>query len=101
MKTLVLTIAASAAFLAAPTAVANDCATCGGARTWGLHAHKYERFTGWFHSGNSQAPRLQASPWYSYWPYNGHFMTPAPFGGPFVPPPTVGGGMANPYFPGH
>ena len=94
-------LAFAAAFLFAPVAaLADDCASCGGGgRTWGPHAHKSERFTGWFHS-TSQTPKLQASPWYTYWPYNGHFMTPAPFGGPFVPPPAVGGGMANPYFPG-
>ena len=91
---------ASAAFLAAPYASAGDCATCGsggGARTWGPHAHKSERFTGWFHS-SSQAPKLQTAPWFSYFPYNGQFMTPAPFGGQFNP---AGGGMVNPYFPGH
>ncbi|MFO0937060.1 MAG: hypothetical protein U0798_11155 [Gemmataceae bacterium] len=107
MKTLVLTLAAAAAFLAAPVAFAGDCPSCGdgggyagGPRVWGPKAHKYERFTGWFHS-SSKPPKLTAAPWYLYYPYNGQFMTPAPYGAPFVPPPAVGGGMANPYFPGH
>ena len=44
-------------------------------------------------------PTFQAAPWYSYWPYNAHFMTPAPIGGQFAPPPGVNGNMTNPYFP--
>ena len=100
MTKLFFTLAA-AAILAAPAAFAGDCATCGsgggGARTWGPHAHKNERFTGWFHGG-SQAPKLQPAPWFTYFPYNGQFMTPGPIGGPNGGP---GGGMVNPYFPGH
>jgi hypothetical protein len=49
-------------------------------------------------------PAFQAAPWYLYYPYNAHFMTPAPtpdadFGpaGPGAYPP---GGYTNPYFPG-
>jgi hypothetical protein len=53
-------------------------------------------------------PAFQAAPWYSYYPYNSHFMTPAPMMSPFAAPPYVGGGyggfgaqgmMTNPYFP--
>jgi len=44
-------------------------------------------------------PTFQAAPWYLYWPYNAHFMTPAPIYGPYMPPPGVGGAMINPYFP--
>jgi hypothetical protein len=44
-------------------------------------------------------PAFQAAPWYLYWPYNSHFMTPAPlFGAPSYGPPAAGG-MVNPYFP--
>lgn len=50
---------------------------------------------------NRPVPTFQAAPWYLYWPYNAHFMTPAPLGAPFVPPPGVGGAMMNPYFPSH
>ena len=44
-------------------------------------------------------PAFQAAPWYLYWPYNAHFMTPSPLQGPYYAPPPVGGGMVNPYFP--
>jgi hypothetical protein len=43
-------------------------------------------------------PAFQAAPWYLYFPYNGHFQTPAPMMGGFTPPPA-GAGMMNPYFP--
>lgn len=44
-------------------------------------------------------PAFQAAPWYLYFPYNGHFQTPAPMAGaPFYAPPG-GGYQANPYFP--
>jgi hypothetical protein len=46
-------------------------------------------------------PAFQAAPWYHYWPYNAHFMTPAPLTGAYYAPPPVGGMFANPYFPGH
>lgn len=43
-------------------------------------------------------PAFQAAPWYMYWPYNAHFMTPAPMmGAPAAGPGGVP--MANPYFP--
>ena len=44
-------------------------------------------------------PAFQAAPWYLYFPYNGHFQTPAPLMGAFYPPPS-GPAMGNPYFPG-
>lgn len=44
-------------------------------------------------------PAFQAAPWYLYWPYDGHFLTPAPLTGPFYAPPTAGGTLTNPYFP--
>jgi hypothetical protein len=45
-------------------------------------------------------PTFQASPWYLYWPYDGHFLTPAPVTGAFYGPPTAGNFPVNPYFPG-
>ncbi len=46
-------------------------------------------------------PVFQAAPWYQYWPYDGHFMTPAPIaGGAFYGPPMTGNFPVNPYFPG-
>jgi hypothetical protein len=48
--------------------------------------------------GKQPLPAFQAAPWYLYWPYNSHFMTPAPLTGAYYAPPTAG--QANPYFPG-
>ena len=45
-------------------------------------------------------PVFQAAPWYNYWPYDGHFLTPAPVSGPFYGPPLTGNFPVNPYFPG-
>ncbi|MCS6864306.1 MAG: hypothetical protein RMJ56_03130 [Gemmataceae bacterium] len=44
-------------------------------------------------------PVFQAAPWYQYWPYDGHFLTPAPISGPFHAPPLTGHFPVNPYFP--
>jgi len=55
-------------------------------------------------------PAFQAAPWYLYWPYNGHFQTPAPlfggYGGGYGGGGYGGGGYGggyggqmNPYFP--
>jgi hypothetical protein len=49
-------------------------------------------------------PAFQAAPWYTYFPYNGHFQTPAPMPGQDVPGPMgygygAGNGWMNPYFP--
>lgn len=43
-------------------------------------------------------PAFQAAPWYLYWPYQGHFMTPAPLPGAGYGPPGAGP-LVNPYFP--
>lgn len=40
-------------------------------------------------------PAFQAAPWYTYWPYNSHFQTPAPLPGAEG---FGGGGWTNPYF---
>ena len=45
-------------------------------------------------------PVFQAAPWYLYWPYDGHFLTPAPVQGAFYGPPGPGNFPVNPYFPG-
>jgi hypothetical protein len=44
-------------------------------------------------------PAFQAAPWYLYWPYNAHFMTPAPLTGAYYAPPSGPGMSVNPYFP--
>ncbi|QDU21631.1 hypothetical protein [Urbifossiella limnaea] len=49
---------------------------------------------------NRQLPAFQAAPWYLYWPYDGHFQTPAPVHAPFYGPPAGGNFPVNPYFPG-
>ncbi len=53
------------------------------------------------HQSNSKPvlPVFQAAPWYLYWPYDAHFMTPAPMQGAFYPPPGVGAYGNQPYFP--
>jgi hypothetical protein len=45
-------------------------------------------------------PTIQAAPWYLYWPYDGHFQTPAPVSAPPQLPPgyTL---PYNPYNPGY
>lgn len=78
----------------APTAAANGgggCATCGGAN-YGPRLPFFRK---------TPVPAFQAAPWYLYWPYNQHFMTPAPLQGAYYGPPGggMGGGMQNPYFP--
>ena len=53
------------------------------------------------HFGSRQPlPVYQAAPWYLYWPYDGHFQTPAPVSGAFYGPPTQGNFPVNPYFQG-
>ncbi|HEY1188629.1 MAG TPA: hypothetical protein VGE74_13330 [Gemmata sp.] len=44
-------------------------------------------------------PAFQAAPWYNYWPYDAHFLTPAPVSGAFYGPPMTGNFPVNPYFP--
>ncbi len=48
----------------------------------------------------TKLPAFQAAPWYNYWPYDAHFLTPAPISGPFYGPPLTGNFPVNPYFPG-
>jgi hypothetical protein len=45
-------------------------------------------------------PVYQAAPWYNYWPYDAHFLMPAPISGQFYGPPMTGNFPVNPYFPG-
>jgi hypothetical protein len=53
-----------------------------------------------FRGHNTQLPVFQAAPWYLYWPYDAHFLTPAPVTGAFYGPPIPGNFPVNPYFPG-
>jgi hypothetical protein len=59
----------------------------------------YPRYSLFGH-GNKNLPAFQAAPWYLYWPYDAHFLTPAPVTGAFYGPPTPGNFPVNPYFPG-
>jgi hypothetical protein len=54
--------------------------------------------TVWGNNGQT-LPVYQAAPWYLYWPYDAHFMTPAPIGGAFYAPPIPGNFPVQPYFP--
>ena len=51
---------------------------------------------GYGHRG-PQLPVFLAAPWYLYWPYDAHFMTPAPVAAPFFAPPAPGNYPAQPY----
>jgi hypothetical protein len=98
-------LAAAAALGLAATAEANG-------PNWGRHGcngpfcntPNYPRFHGSWRStllgGHQQPlPTFQAAPWYLYWPYDGHFLTPAPVTGAFYGPPAGGNFPVNPYFP--
>ncbi|MBX9625205.1 MAG: hypothetical protein K2X82_15465 [Gemmataceae bacterium] len=96
--------AAAAALGLAGTAAANG-------PNWGRHGcngpfcnnANYPRFHGSWRStlftGQQPLPTFQAAPWYLYWPYDGHFLTPAPVTGAFYGPPGAGNFPVNPYFP--
>ena len=99
MKKLIFSLVAMAATAAVASAnPPGDCPSCGnggGAAGYGGkhgHVHKYDRFTGWFRGFHQ--PKPQQYPWYQYWPYNGQFMTPFPYGGG-----AGTGQLVNPYFP--
>ena len=49
--------------------------------------------------GGYTLPVYQAAPWYLYWPYDAHFLTPAPVHGAFYAPPIPGNFPVQPYFP--
>lgn len=97
MKKLVFAASAAALF-----AAASSSAEAGGCP--GGYCQQPGPFQGGLFSKSYKSgpmPAFQAAPWYLYWPYNAHFMTPAPLAGaPFYAPPTAAGGLHNPYFPG-
>lgn len=92
MKKILFAVAAAALFAASATTA--SAAGCQGplcqqpAPTTGLFGKFF---------GKQPLPAFQAAPWYLYWPYNAHFMTPAPLTGPYYAPPPAG--LGNPYFP--
>src|SRR5262245_26505561 len=61
---------------------------------------KYYSLGSCLFGSRQQLPVFQAAPWYLYWPYDAHFLTPAPVTGAFYGPPMPGNFPVNPYFPG-
>jgi hypothetical protein len=62
---------------------------------------KYPTLSSYLFKSHQQPalPTYQAAPWYLYWPYDAHFMTPAPVNAPWYGPPVGGNFPVNPYFP--
>jgi hypothetical protein len=74
------------------------CRNCGGHGAGHAPATLFQGFG--FQKQKQKLPVFQAAPWYQYWPYDAHFLTPAPVAGPFYGPPLTGNFPINPYFPG-
>jgi len=93
-------------FVIALAVAATVAATAGTASAFGhpcngpfCNQAAYPKYYSLF-GGRQNAPVFQAAPWYLYWPYDAHFLTPAPVTGAFYGPPTPGNFPVNPYFPG-
>jgi hypothetical protein len=99
IRLLMIAVVTSAALAASATDVAAD-GTPGGFFTNQCPYPKYYTFGAFAGHGQKPLPMYQAAPWYLYWPYDGHFLTPAPVSGAFYGPPTAGNFPVNPYFPG-
>jgi hypothetical protein len=97
MKKLIIAIAA----IAVTAAVATDSRASGYCNGPLCQPPPAVQAGGLFHKlfVKQPLPAFQAAPWYLYWPYNAHFMTPAPLNGAYYAPPT--GPIANPFFPNH
>lgn len=52
-----------------------------------------------FYGKTQTLPVYLAAPWYLYWPYDAHFLTPAPAFGAYYAPPMMGNYPVQPYFP--
>jgi hypothetical protein len=90
-------------FLFAFAAVVVLAATADNAQAFGrktIAPPKYGTAAGALGANQQPLPVFQAAPWYLYWPYDGHFLTPAPVQGAFYGPPGPGNFPVNPYFPG-
>lgn len=76
------------------------CSTCGSKFSFGHRTIGVPQPSTLFNGAHHQKlPVFQAAPWYMYWPYDGHFLTPAPVNGAFYGPPVTGNFPVNPYFP--
>lgn len=80
--------------------MAGQASASGGCRGPFCNQSHYPKHYTLFGSHKAPQPTFQAAPWYLYWPYDGHFMTPAPVQGGFYGPPTAGNFPVNPYYPG-
>ncbi len=106
--TLIAVLATAALGASASTALADGlgcagpgCAGPGCAGKGGYCPYpQYYNWGSYAFGGCCKKPQFQAAPWYLYWPYDGHFLTPAPVTGAFYGPPTPGNFPVNPYFPG-
>ncbi len=84
------------------SAVAVLAFAVGGANAQGFSGHSpspYSNQHGSYHSYGRTLPVFMAAPWYLYWPYDAHFMTPAPVQGAWNGPPMMGNYPVQPYFP--
>lgn len=100
IRSLFMGVIASAALFATATNASADGAPCNGLFCNQLPYPHYYTFGAFAGHGQKPLPMYQAAPWYLYWPYDGHFMTPAPVTGAFYGPPVPGNFPVNPYFPG-
>lgn len=97
IRSLVIVVAAAAGL--AFTARTASAADCNGPFCNQAAYPKYSTLGGFlFGKHSTPRPVFQAAPWYLYWPYDGHFMTPAPITGAFYGPPNAGNFPVNPYF---
>lgn len=85
--------------VAAGIAATADSANAFGRKT-AAPPPKYNTAASALGANQQPLPVFQAAPWYLYWPYDGHFLTPAPVQGAFYGPPGPGNFPVNPYFPG-
>jgi hypothetical protein len=105
MRSLIVALAAGAAVAVTVGDVA-AAGPCPGPFCNQTGYPKYYSIGGYFLKGSHNTankqplPAYQAAPWYLYWPYDAHFMTPAPVTGAFYGPPVPGNFPVNPYFPG-
>jgi hypothetical protein len=105
LRLLLIPVAVSASLSLTASAARADglgcppggCAPGAGCQPFGYP--KYYSLSG-YACPSKPMPVFQAAPWYLYWPYDGHFLTPAPVTGAFYGPPTPGNFPVNPYFPG-
>jgi hypothetical protein len=106
MRSVRLTVFGLAAVFGV-AATASDASAFGGPPVQGgcsgpfCNQGKYPTLASYvFKSHSTPLPTFQAAPWYLYWPYDAHFLTPAPVHGAFYGPPGPGNFPVNPYFPG-